>query len=161
MSAFLSGDYNSWSLRDVTGRKRRRADRAYVLAELANRTEVVDNGCIVWRGPLRNGYGVLLGMNAHRLAYIHNVGPIPEGLVLDHLCRNRACVNHLHLEPVTQRENVMRGVNVTALNARKTHCVNGHEFTSENTWLENGSKRRCRRCAANRARRRAAKKAAG
>jgi len=70
---------------------------------------------------------------AHRVAYYCSHGPIPEGLVLDHLCRNRGCVNPSHLEPVTNWENVLRGVNFVAGLARQTHCKRGHEFTPENT----------------------------
>ena len=67
------------------------------------------------------------------LAFIVH-GPIPEGLVIDHLCRNRACVNPAHLEPVSQRENVMRSpVAEGAINAAKTHCSQGHPFSPENT----------------------------
>ena len=81
-------------------------------------------------GQLRIGRKMVL---AHHLSYEHFVGPIPKGLQLDHLCRVRGCVNPRHLEPVTQRENILRGVGIAALNAKKTHCKNGHEFTPENT----------------------------
>lgn len=83
---------------------------------------------------------------AHRLAYQWLVGPIPEGLELDHLCRVRQCVNPRHLEPVTHRENTLRGTAPTAVNARKTHCLHGHPFDEKNTcWRPNGS-RQCRAC---------------
>lgn len=93
-----------------------------------------ESGCWEWTGPLckTTGYGqptfnkVTIG--AHRLAYMLWVGPIPAGKHwhIDHLCRNRACVNPGHLELVTRRENILRGVGVTAVNARKTHCDSGH-----------------------------------
>jgi len=87
---------------------------------------------------------------AHRLAYELLVGPIADGLVIDHLCRNRACCNPAHMEPVTNGENVRRGIGVTAENARKTHCKHGHEFTPENTYIYPGGTkkghRECLRC---------------
>src|SRR5215472_4287298 len=69
---------------------------------------------------------------AHRVVYEHLVGDIQPGLHLDHLCRNPACVNPGHLEPVTGTVNVLRGVGVTAINFAKTHCIRGHEFSGEN-----------------------------
>lgn len=81
----------------------------------------------------------------HRIAYELAVGPIPVGLVIDHLCRNHSCINPEHLEPVTNVENVMRGESAWARNARKTHCKRGHEFTDENTIRRNGT-RSCRQC---------------
>ncbi|HEV2928117.1 MAG TPA: HNH endonuclease signature motif containing protein, partial [Propionibacteriaceae bacterium] len=70
---------------------------------------------------------------AHRISYELSVGSIPDGLQIDHLCRNKPCVNPTHLEAVTQRENLLRGDTVPARNAARTHCANGHEFTPENT----------------------------
>lgn len=107
-------------------------------------------GCWLWIGcPKPNGYGVLRvgGKNvyAHRLSYELLVGPIPDGLTIDHLCGVRNCVNPAHLEPVTRGENCLRGGSPLAQNARKTHCKHGHEFTVENTSLvKNG--RQCRTC---------------
>jgi hypothetical protein len=78
---------------------------------------------------------------AHRISYEEFVGPIPEGLVLDHLCRNHACVNPEHLEPVTNAENVRRGVRKT-----KTHCPQGHPYDADNTLRDKHGKRYCIAC---------------
>jgi len=84
--------------------------------------------------------------NAHRVAYELLVGAIPKGLDLDHLCRVPACVNPYHLEPVTRRENTLRGENPPAWNNRKTHCMRGHEFSSENTYRRPDGTRECYAC---------------
>lgn len=107
--------------------------------------------CWLWHGRLHKGYGhiVVVGVAqpAHRFAYELLVGPIPAGLQLDHLCRVRHCVNPTHLEPVTCKENLNRGIH---RNAIKTHCSKGHEFTPENTGYyphKDGRRRRqCREC---------------
>lgn len=114
--------------------------------------------CWVWLGkPASTGYGQIgfgypdrTVRNAHRVVYELLVGEIPEGLQLDHLCRNRMCVNPAHLEPVTQRENLLRGHGIPAINAAKTHCVNGHEFTNDNTYIYGKNSRMCKICVYNR-----------
>lgn len=111
------------------------------------------NGCWIWTAyTMTNGYG-LFGLTkskmslAHRFAYQDLVGPIPEGLVIDHLCRVRNCVNPAHMEVVTQIENVRRG-NAGKNHSEKTHCPQGHEYTPENTYETPSRKggRLCRRC---------------
>jgi hypothetical protein len=85
--------------------------------------------------------------DAHRVAYELLVGPVPDGLVLDHLCRNRACCNPAHLEPVTMRENLRRGVSPSAQQARQTHCFRGHPLSGDNlVWVARGRKRGCKEC---------------
>lgn len=104
----------------------------------------------MWTGCIHpTGYGKL-GRDghtyyAHRYVYEQTVGPIPDGMVLDHLCRNRACVNTAHLEVVTQRENVLRGDTIPARNVVKTHCPHGHEYTPDNIYWAAGH-RRCATC---------------
>lgn len=122
------------------------------------------DGCWEWTACRNDGYGQLRVVGrtvwAHRYAYERFVGPIQDGLVLDHLCRNPGCVNPAHLEPVTNRENLLRGDTIPALNASKTHCKRGHEFTGRNTGRQPSGGRRCRACdAAYHQRRRDARKA--
>jgi hypothetical protein len=108
--------------------------------------------CWIWQQGLFRATGYSQGHApgghprlGHRLAYEAFVGPIPVGLNLDHLCRVIKCVNPAHLEAVTQRENLLRGESPVAINARRTHCINGHEFTPENTG-RHGGHRRCVIC---------------
>ena len=122
-------------------------------------SRVMPSGCWEWISMRDNkGYGrISVGMRrmfAHRLSYETFAGPIPNGLHIDHLCRNRACINPGHLEPVTLMENVSRG----PCSPTKTHCANGHEFTPENTYMRPDRPRHrcCRACnAAAQARRKA------
>ena len=111
--------------------------------------------CWRWTGALlRSGYGVIrvggrAGSNkfAHRLSYEMHLGPIPEGLDVDHLCRNRACINPDHLEPVTRQVNLLRGKTLAARNASRTHCPRGHEYSPENTRITRQTRSRtCREC---------------
>ena len=83
---------------------------------------------------------------AHRVAYEKAYGPIPEGLVIDHLCRNGLCVNPEHLEAVTRKENILRGEGACAQNARKTHCKRGHELIPENLIERSDGRRDCLLC---------------
>jgi hypothetical protein len=118
-----------------------------------------EDDCWIWMGSkARGGYGHFKVYNkypsAHRVAYELIKGPIPKGLVLDHLCRNPSCVNPNHLEPVTYRENLLRGMGITAKNAAKTHCPSGHEYNEENTYLSKRNQRHCKICMRERQRRR-------
>ena len=109
-------------------------------------------GCWEWMGTRRaDGYGVIkFGKNnqfrAHRVAYELLLGSIPADLPLDHLCRNRACVNPDHLESVNQRENLRRGYGFPGILSRLTHCMRGHEFTPENTLIDRNGCRQCLIC---------------
>ena len=110
--------------------------------------------CWLWTGSLsKNGYGRIAPVSperaplyAHRLAYEWAKGLIPDGLTIDHLCRVHSCVNAEHLEAVTQRENVLRGVSLQAQYARRTHCSRGHVYDLADTRYRQA--RLCRRCRA-------------
>lgn len=91
------------------------------------------------------------GFLAHRYAYANLVGPIPAMLTIDHLCRERACCNPIHLEAVTHAENNSRGTSPSAVNRRRTTCVNGHSYTAENTFTRRSGRRDCRTCMRDRA----------
>lgn len=108
--------------------------------------------CWIWNACTdRNGYGTFYVDRRHRSSYAHRLafefarGPIPTGLVLDHLCRVPLCVNPLHLEPVTDAVNIMRGEGISRVNSEKTQCIHGHPFNSANTYLS-GGRRHCRSC---------------
>lgn len=111
-------------------------------------------GCWKWHGADgRGGYGIFkLGPKlqmAHRVAFEYLRGPIPEGLQLDHLCRNPACVNPDHLEIVTPKENIRRGTIAEAAKRRGaevTHCPKGHPYSGENLYVKPNGRRECRQC---------------
>ena len=108
--------------------------------------------CWLWTGAKsRGGYGAFNSGNnkiipAHRFAYELLVGPISQGLTLDHLCRTPACVNPAHLEPVTMQINTLRGISPSAKAAAKTHCPQGHPYDLLNTYNQRDGGRVCRAC---------------
>ena len=102
--------------------------------------------CWRWKGhKTPTGYGRYVGEGAHRVAYRLLLGPIPVGMTIDHLCRVRDCVNPAHMELVSLRVNVLRGIGPPAQNAKRSHCKRGHSFDAANTYLYRGS-RACRSC---------------
>ena len=110
-------------------------------------------GCLVWQRPLNaDGYGQMhydgQGRYAHQVAYLLTHGELPAGLQIDHLCRNKACIEPSHLEAVTPRENTLRGISPSAVNATKTHCKRGHPFDEENTGYKPNGARVCKECRA-------------
>src|SRR3990167_1572712 len=113
----------------------------------------VDNSgaCWLWTASQwGGGYGQFWdgsrNVVAHRFAYELLVGSIPDGLEIDHLCRVRNCVNPLHLQPVTTRENTLRGEGPSAINAVRSECIHGHAFSPSNTYISKDGKRSCRTC---------------
>lgn len=131
---------------------------------VAKRVTTNAEGCWLWTGTTtKAGYGQVRrngkAIYAHRAVYEALVGPIPEGLQIDHLCRVRNCVNPLHLEPVTQRENLLRGETITARNAAKTHCPQGHAYEGDNIYrrADRPNSRGCNTCLRSRALARAAR----
>ncbi len=124
---------------------------------LENYAPEPNSGCWIWLGYINEGgYGhVRIGTKthyAHRAAYEKKFGKIPDTLQIDHLCRVRCCINPDHLELVTQRENFLRGKGPEGANGWKggkdarTHCIKGHEYTSENTYRAPDGYRECREC---------------
>lgn len=111
---------------------------------------IADSGCWEWTASLANGYGQYAiktsrpkrNRSSHRFAYEWFVGPIPAGMQIDHLCRNRACCNPEHLDVVTNAENSRRGAHGRLVTA----CVNGHEYTPKNTRIRANGRRACKEC---------------
>lgn len=125
------------------------------------KVEEHDSGCWLWTGQLQpNGYArFMVGSRsdgsprkvlAHRWAYEHFIGPIPEGMTIDHVrdrgCRHRNCVNPEHLEAVPHAVNLLRGDTTAARNAAKTHCPAGHPYEGDNLVVNRKGQRTCRAC---------------
>lgn len=166
VSSVQPGLKTGWDIKDLFARSREGCFRFSIGGFSAGRTimkteaqrfwskvSISENGCWEWTGAkFGTGYGLFTvekgtkSIRAHRWSYANSIKPLTPGLVLDHLCRNRGCVNPLHLEEVTHRENIKRGIGPSApfLNGQN-HCARGHEFTAENTKIYNG-KRQCRIC---------------
>lgn len=111
--------------------------------------------CHIWIGSINPyGYGIIFingkHKQAHRIAFEARYGIIPKGMVINHLCRVRNCVNPDHLEIATHKTNILSGLSPSAINSLKTHCSNGHEFTEENTKITSRGWRECRACVWNR-----------
>jgi hypothetical protein len=123
---------------------------APVTTRFWSKVEATASGCWVWTGYRHEGYGKFGARRrtfyAHRFAFEEICGPVPEGLTIDHLCRNRACQHPLHMEPVTSGVNVLRGVSFAAQKARQTTCVHGHPLDLLNTHIDKRGRRRCRAC---------------
>lgn len=116
-------------------------------------------GCWIWVGGItRKGYGRVCppgrrgSIHAHRCVYELVVGVVPKQLDMDHLCRVRACVNPSHLEPVTRRENILRGESFAAIKSANTHCPQGHPYEGTNLRVRPDNVRICRACNRNKAR---------
>lgn len=120
-------------------------------AHFWERVDVVPGICWEWQGgttPLNYGRVCInyQYLYAHRVAYTLLIGPIDDGIVLDHLCRNPRCVNPDHLEAVTHKVNVHRGAGPAARNAKKTVCKHGHPLTGYNLKIGYKGTRMCRIC---------------
>lgn len=126
--------------------------REPIIKRFVKQLQIGPNGCWNWKGAKVKGYGQInaggrgVSLWAHRVSYDLFVGPIPEGLVLDHLCRNPACVRPDHLEPVTQKVNILRGASEIARRAASTACRRGHPYDKEYLDAAGRRHRRCSIC---------------
>lgn len=128
-------------------------------ARITEKIVVGEHGCWLWQGSVfASGYGqIRVGgrqgklRRVHVVAYEEWIGPVPEGLELDHYrfpaaCAGPLCTNPEHVRPETHRTNSLRSSSPWAINARKTHCGRGHEFTPSNTYIKRSGTRECRTC---------------
>lgn len=156
--------YRRWKTHGDPLRKLRGSDPALVAARFWSKVRQ-DGDCWVWTGfKSPDGYGKFRAaapsrrmLPAHRVAYEWMVADIPDGLTIDHLCRNRACVNPYHMEPVPHLVNFRRGTGPQTLRehskncaAQRTHCPQGHPYDNQNTYVAARGGRECRTCDRNR-----------
>ena len=139
-----------WSKPEMHQRFVAMMDRRWSAEGLFKKHVIKQDGCWAWGGSVSGtGYAIvshkMKAIGAHRVSYELHKGPIPAGLVIDHLCRNRICTNPDHLEPVTNAENLMRGGGPQAINKAKTECIHGHPLSGANLYLW-GRGRGCRAC---------------
>lgn len=125
--------------------------RDRLLAKVELGPEWNGSHCWDWTGTkTRAGYGAIYRdgrrVQVTRASYEEFVGPMPEGTEIDHLCRRPVCINPWHLEPVTRRENLLRGTGFAAVHSRKTHCPQGHPYEGDNLYVTPRGERKCRRC---------------
>lgn len=141
------------SERGRMGGRRRWGDQS-IEARFWSKVQRTESGCWLWVGAKNtNGYGRFWdgrrGVSAHVWSYADAHGSVPAGMELDHLCRTPACVNPGHLEPVSHRENLIRGIGIAARNARVVVCPRGHPYDEANTIYQRrayGVGRSCREC---------------
>lgn len=127
-----------------------------IMERLIEKRRIDENGCWLWCGGLhKNGYASTTTGSRGSREYVHRISyrlhkkEIPEGKDIDHLCRVRHCFNPNHLEAVSRKENIERGVGpglLGTINGTKTHCKNGHPFDAENTYFRPSGGRKCREC---------------
>lgn len=149
----LCGNHYSYWLKKDTTRPRTSADRFWAKVDKSG-------DCWLWQGATNGKYGRLrrdlVWHYAHRFAYELERGPIPEGMTIDHLCREKLCCNPAHLEVVTLRENILRSESASAIHARKKVCFKGHEFDRTRIKTNGRPVRWCSVCERERAKARAA-----
>lgn len=121
-----------------------------ILRKILERGKLTNSGCIEFSSDDGMGYSRIFHRGdyykGHRFVWEGLYGPVPDGLCLDHLCRNKKCVNPEHLEPVTMRENALRGIGITAINSKKVSCHRGHPLSGDNLIIKSDGARNCRQC---------------